>query len=69
MPYITSIERLARKEGRQEGLSALMLGLLSERFGPLSENDQLRVGGAPVEALEQWGRRLLAAKSLDEVLA
>ncbi|MCP4006079.1 MAG: transposase, partial [bacterium] len=34
MKYVTSIERLGRREGRQEGLRDVVLALFEEKFGP-----------------------------------
>lgn len=65
MKYVTSIERLGIKQGRQEGIlegrqegrqeeaERLLLRLLHRRFGDLSPEIQARVKGLSVEKLEQ----------------
>jgi hypothetical protein len=60
-----------RQEGRQEGLRegrvSLLLAMLAQRFGELGTRDVERLAHASLEQLDTWGRRLLAARSLDEV--
>jgi hypothetical protein len=67
MPYITSIERLGRQEGRQEGQATLLLSLLAVKFGPLGEADRQRILDADAETLLQWSTRLLSARTLEDV--
>ncbi len=67
MPCITSIERLGRQEGRQEGQATMLLSLLAVKFGPLGEADRRRILDADAETLLQWSTRLLSARSLEEV--
>jgi len=71
MPYVTSIERLAREEGIEQGIEQGMrnavLDTLEDRFGPdallLSEALQ-RIEG--VERLKMIGRNARSAASLQE---
>jgi predicted transposase YdaD len=70
-----------RKEGRVEGLAEgcaegqlegeyrLLSKQLERRFGPLPEAIMARLRAAGSADLERWAVRLLAAQSLDEVLA
>jgi predicted transposase YdaD len=71
--YIEKFTRLARdegvQEGRQEGQQALLLRLLTRRFGALPEAVSARVMNAGREDLERWGDRILDAASLDAVFA
>ena len=83
MRYITSVERIGRRigwkdgqlagkqegkrEGKQEGQAALLLMLLSQRFGPLSEDTRARLEQADAAQLERWAKRLLDAATLAEV--
>ncbi len=77
MKYVTSIERLSRKEGREEGreqglLDGLQLAVLTqfeEKFGPLDTSIRSRVEKAGREQILLWMKRVLTASSLDEVLA
>ena len=80
MPYITSVERIGRQEGRQEGWregrqegrqegeAAVLLRLITLKFGPPSESVRQRVQEADAETLLQWSERVLTAQGLDEVL-
>lgn len=66
MPYITSIERMARKEGleqglvrgRQEGLRQGIVDNLTKvlvhRFGPLSQDEQEQIHRADRDQLQAW---------------
>jgi len=68
MPYITSIERLGRQEGGQEGEVAMLLRLIARKFGPPTDTVRERIAGADPETLLEWSDRILAAQTLDEVL-
>ena len=84
MLYITSVERIGRQEGRregrqegrregrqegrQEGEAAVLLRLITLKFGPPSEPVRQRVQAADAETLLQWSERVLTAQSLDEVV-
>ena len=77
MKYVTSIERLSRKEGRQEGRQEgrkegrqeVVLSLIETRFGPLDESLRTTVEQASGEQILRWAKRLLSASSLDEIFA
>jgi flagellar biosynthesis/type III secretory pathway protein FliH len=61
-------EKKGRKEGRKEGQAALLQLLLLQRFGNMLDQDvQERLTHATSEQLETWGRRILDARSIDEV--
>ena len=55
------------QQGMQQGEAALLLRLLSGRFGPLPESLVERVKQASLAELEQWAERLLQAPSLHAV--
>lgn len=57
-----------RQEGRQEGEAAMLLRQLERRFGVLPGWVADRISTADTSALEEWGLRVLDAKSIDEVL-
>jgi len=72
MPYVTSVERIGirkgRQEGRQEGQATLLLRLLERKFGAeVDQSVRKRVAAASTTQLEQWGERTLNAASLPEV--
>ncbi|MFA7242384.1 MAG: DUF4351 domain-containing protein [Sulfuricellaceae bacterium] len=79
MRYITSVERLATKRGKQlgklegklegilEGESLIIERLLAKRFGPLPEAVSSRLALATAEQLENWAMRVLDAPTLEAV--
>ncbi len=60
--------REGRQEGRREGEVELLLRQLERRFGALADPIKDRVRAADIAALEEWGVRILDARSLDDVL-
>jgi hypothetical protein len=64
-------ERIAegRAEGRAEGVAKVLLELLGQRFGPISEATRAHVETATIEQLDTWTDRILAAPTIDDVLA
>ena len=67
MPYVTSVERLARKEGRAEGRREDVIEALEIRFGeiPYAMREAInRVGSA--KELKRLHRLAITVKSLDE---
>lgn len=72
MPYVTSVQRIGREEGRMEGLmegeAALLRRLLVRRFGALPERVDEQLARTSTEQLETWGERMLEAVSFTEVL-
>jgi hypothetical protein len=57
-----------RQEGRKEGELNLLLRQLRARFGELPPASVARIEAADIAELEQWGERVLSAKTLAEVL-
>jgi hypothetical protein len=57
-----------RAEGALEGRAALVLRLLTRRFGALPPDAAERLGAASIDELDAIGERLLTAQSLDEAL-
>jgi hypothetical protein len=55
-------------QGRAEGRAALVLRLLTLRFGPLQDNVQDQIARATVADLDAIGERLLTAETLLEAL-
>ncbi|WP_338438767.1 DUF4351 domain-containing protein [Synechococcus elongatus] len=67
MPYITSIERIGREEGRLEGETSLVLRQLSRRFGVLPEQIRAQISALPLSQLETLGEDLLDFSSIDDL--
>jgi hypothetical protein len=71
MRYVTSVERLSREEGRQEGLQQgailLLKKQLNRRFGKLPEWAEEHLANASREELDRWAERILEAPRLEEV--
>ena len=57
-----------RHDGRKEGELNLLLRLLRARFGELPAAAVTRIEAADIAELEQWGERVLSARTLAEVL-
>ena len=62
-------ERKGRREGEITGIRKLLLRQLRQRFGVLPSDALSRIENADRPTLDAWGRRVLKAASLDEVLA
>ena len=69
MPYITSIERLGRQEGRQEGLATMLIGQLTLKFGSLDEAQRQRIQAVDADTLLHWSTRILSAETFDDIFA
>ena len=67
MPYVTSIERIGRQEGREEGLQQMVLEALDERFRELPETFSEAI--QQIKDQEQWyllHRQAIRCESLAE---
>ena len=60
--------REGRRQGRRHGEADLLLRQLSRLYGPLASEVEERVRGAEADQLLEWGERLVASDSLEEVL-
>jgi len=67
MPYITSIERMGREEGRLQTLREDILDVLEARFGPLPSALRQRMSAVEdVSRLKSWLRQAVTCRSLSE---
>jgi hypothetical protein len=61
-----------RNEGKQIGIqlgeATMLLLLLEEKFGPVSDQVRIQVENADPDSLVRWFRQTLKADSIDEVL-
>ena len=55
-------------QGEASGRAALVIRLLTLRFGPPAEDVQARIAQAPIAELDAMGERLLTAQTLQEAL-
>lgn len=58
-----------REEGEVNGRAALIVRLLTLRFGPLGPGERSRISAASVAELDAMGERLLTAHSLGEIMS
>jgi len=67
MPYVSYVERRGEARGKVHGAGLLLRDLLEQRFGVIPAEALERLEQADAERLMAWGRRVLAAQTLDEV--
>ena len=75
MPYVTSVERLAkaegiaegRVEGKAEGGATVLLKQLTKVCGPLPEEVQRQIHRLSIEQLAELGEALLDFRSLQDL--
>ncbi len=68
MPYVTSVERLAKKEGRDEGQAEMLLRAMERRFGatvPEAVATQIRANTDPA-MFQQWLDWVFETASMEE---
>ena len=66
--YVAQGKAEGKAEGNVEGRAALLMRLLSRRFGALPAETRARISTASVEELDAMGERLLSARTLDEAV-
>jgi len=54
-------------KGRAEGKAELLLRLMTRRFGPVAPDIEARIHAADAALLDNWGDRILDARSLADV--
>ena len=69
MPYLSYVECRGEARGEVRGAAVLLRGLLEERFGELPTAVDERLEQANGERLLAWSRRVLTARTIDEVFA
>ena len=75
MPYVTSVERLAKeegrvegqKEGREQGSATLLLRQLTRLCGELPEETQQRIHRLKLEQSQSLGEALLEFRSIEDL--
>ncbi len=61
------LAQILRQEGRQEGEATMLLGLLEQRFGSVSESFRARILAADSQTLRMWSERLFSAESIEAI--
>ncbi|MBF0131342.1 MAG: hypothetical protein HQL75_01985 [Magnetococcales bacterium] len=69
MPYISSMERFLEERGEKKGEAKMLARQLRSRFGELPTWASEKLNKAEPPFLEEWGLRILDAKSLNAVFA
>ncbi len=69
MPYVTSVERIAKAEGKAEGKDELLLDLLAERFGTVPEELQRCIQDLGMEHLTALGKAILRFQAIEDLEA
>ncbi len=67
MPYVTSVERIGREDGMQQGSLSLLCRQIAKRFRVGADMAKPMFEGLNAEAIEELGERFLDAESLDEM--
>ena len=71
--YVTSIERMAEKRGRQEGrqqsMEAILRGLIQRKFGAVPDWADARIAAADEALLQQWTLSILDADTVEALFA
>ena len=52
----------------RSGRAALVIKLLTRRFGPLTQDQEARIGGSSIAELDEIAERLLTAQTVREAL-
>jgi predicted transposase YdaD len=55
------------QEGRQEGEAAILLRLITLKFGPPAEAVRSRIAAADADTLLEWSARILTAERVDDL--
>ncbi len=69
MQYVTTAERIGLRKGMHQGETKLLLRQMEARFGTVPKWAKERIEQADINAIEDWGIRLLSADSPEEMLA
>jgi hypothetical protein len=67
MPYVTSVERLAKAEGRTEGGAGVLVRQLRRVLGPLPEEIEGRIRSLSYPEIEALGEELLAFRTPEDL--
>ena len=72
MRYVTSFEREAekrgQKQGQKQGEATILLSQMEHKFGTVPNNLRNRIEQADTQTLLDWSKRILTAKTPEEVV-
>ena len=75
MQYVSSIERIGFKKGKQQGMqhgmqqgeSTMLFRQMERKFGQVSEEVKQKIEAADSGTLLEWGEKILNASTIDDV--
>lgn len=67
MPFVSSIERQAREEGRQEGLREFAISTLAKRFDELPDDVVSRLSTMPIERIDDLQSAMFSFQELADL--
>jgi hypothetical protein len=71
MQYVSSIERIGFKKGKQQGMqqgeSTMLLRQMERKFGQVSEEVKQKIEEADSGTLLEWGEKIISASTIDDV--
>ena len=67
MPYISSVERIGKERGIQEGEARMLSRQLQRRFRDVPSWANDKIAKADLPTLEEWSLRILDAQSLEDI--
>ena len=67
MPYVTSVERIAKSEGRAEGGAALLLKQLCKRWGEVPASVREQIQSLQIEQLFELGEAVLDFHTIQDL--
>ena len=71
MQYVSSIERIGFKKGKQHGMqqgeSTMLVRLMERKFGQVNEEVKQKIEAADSDTLLEWGEKILNASTIEDV--
>ena len=75
MQYVSNIERVGFKKGKQQGIqqgmqqgeSTMLVRQIERKFGQVSKEVKQKIGAADSDTLLEWGEKILSASTLDDI--
>ena len=75
MQYVSSIERIGFKKGKQQGVqrgmqqgeSTMLVRQMERKFGQVSKEVKQKIEAADSDTLLEWGEKILSASTAEDV--